>query len=139
MIQYRRSLRLDSSSTSAVLIKTRTNVCHGITAHTLWGLHGEHQVNTEKLYQRVCIAVLGVWSIFAFIIKCILRIFPCSFGNKRMRLLTHVYGKTGLSKGVWFTYCAHAQSWNFYSIPVFRCFVILLLPVSLHLVSVSMW
>ena len=31
----------------------------------------------------------GVWSIFAFIIK---RIFPCSFGNKRMHLLTRVYG-----------------------------------------------
>ena len=33
----------------------------------------------------------GVWSIFAFIIKCILDIkciFPCSFGNKHMRLLT---------------------------------------------------
>ena len=37
--------------TSAVLIKTRTYVCHGITAHTLWGFHGEHQVNTEKLCQ----------------------------------------------------------------------------------------
>ena len=38
--------------------------------------------------------VLGVWSIFAFIIKRILgvkRIFPCSLGNKRMRLLTRVY------------------------------------------------
>ena len=37
----------------------------------------------------------GVWSIFAFIIKRILgnkRTFPCSFGNKRMRLLTCVYG-----------------------------------------------
>jgi len=31
--------------------KTRTNVCHGITAHTLWGVHGEHQVNTENLHQ----------------------------------------------------------------------------------------
>ena len=26
------------SSTLAVLIKTRTDVCHGITAHTLWGI-----------------------------------------------------------------------------------------------------
>ena len=36
----------------------------------------------------------GVWSIFAFIIKRILgnkRIFPCSFRNKRMRLLTRAY------------------------------------------------
>ena len=36
-----------------------------------------------------------VWSISAFIIKRILgnkRIFPCSFGNKHMRLLTRVYG-----------------------------------------------
>ena len=35
---------------------------------------------------------------FALIIKRILgikRIFPCSFGNKRMRLLTRVYGKRG--------------------------------------------
>jgi len=37
--------------TLAVLIKTRTNVCHGITANTLWGDHGEHQVNTENLHQ----------------------------------------------------------------------------------------
>ena len=49
---------------------------------TLWGFHGEDQVNTEKLHQRVCIAVLGVWSISAFIIKCIVGIkrkFFCSF------------------------------------------------------------
>ena len=46
------------------------------------------------VYQKG-VAVFGVWSIFAFIIKRILgikRIFPCSFGNKRMRLLTRVYG-----------------------------------------------
>ena len=45
-------------------------------------------------YQRG-IAVLGVWSILPFIIKRILgikHIFPRSFGNKRMRLLTRVYG-----------------------------------------------
>ena len=45
-------------------------------------------------YQRD-IAILGVWSILPFTIKRILgikRIFPCSFGNKRMRLLTRVYG-----------------------------------------------
>ena len=39
--------------------------------------------------------IFGVWSIFAFIIKRILgikSIFLCSFGNKRMRLLTRVYG-----------------------------------------------
>ena len=54
MIHYRRSLRFDSSSTLAFLIKIRTNVCHGITAHTLWGVHGEHQVNTENLYQTQC-------------------------------------------------------------------------------------
>ena len=41
-------LRLDSSSTSAVLIKTRTNVCHGITAHTLWRFHSEHQVKSTQ-------------------------------------------------------------------------------------------
>ena len=41
------------------------------------------------------IAVLEVWSNFPFTIKRILgikRIFPCSFANKRMRLLTRVYG-----------------------------------------------
>ena len=45
------------------------------------------------------IAVLEVWSIFPFAIKRILgikRIFPCSFANKRMRLLTRVYGTTKL-------------------------------------------
>ena len=37
----------------------------------------------------------GCGQFLPFIIKCILgikRIFPCSFGNKRMRLLTQVYG-----------------------------------------------
>jgi len=41
---------------------------------------------------------------FAFIIKCILgnkRIFPCSFGNERMRLLTRVYGTSALSPEFW--------------------------------------
>ena len=49
------------------------------------------------------IAVLKVWSIFPFAIKCILgikRIFLCSFENKRMRLLTHVYGSPILN-GTW--------------------------------------
>ena len=44
------------------------------------------------------IAVLEVWSIFPIAIKRILgikRIFPCSFANKRVRLLTHVYGSYG--------------------------------------------
>ena len=44
------------------------------------------------------IAVLEVWSFFSFAIKRILgikRIFPCSFANKRMRLLTRVYGILG--------------------------------------------
>ena len=43
------------------------------------------------------IAVLEVWSIFPFAIKRILgikRIFPCSFANKRMCLLTRVYGRS---------------------------------------------
>ena len=48
MIQCRQSLQLDSFSTTAVPIKTRTNVCHGITAHTLWRFHDEQQVNTES-------------------------------------------------------------------------------------------
>ena len=40
------------------------------------------------------VTILGVWSILPFIIKHMLgikRIFPCSFGNKCMRLLTRVY------------------------------------------------
>ena len=49
---------------------------------------------TTHLLSSTCatnegIAVLEVWSIFPFAIK---RIFPCSFANKRMHLLTHVYG-----------------------------------------------
>ena len=51
---------------------------------------------TYTCYQRG-VAVLGVWPIFAFIIIIkhtldIKRIFPCSFGNKHIHLLTHVYG-----------------------------------------------
>ena len=45
------------------------------------------------------ITVLEVWSIFPFAIKRILgikRIFPCSFANKRMLLLTRVYGMSFL-------------------------------------------
>ena len=47
------------------------------------------------VYYQIDIAILGVWSFLPFTIKRILsikRIFPCSFGNKRMRLLTRVYG-----------------------------------------------
>ena len=57
---------IDSSSTLAVLIKTRTNVWHGITAHTFWGLHGEHQVNTESLHQRVKTQCSGGFKISTF-------------------------------------------------------------------------
>ena len=110
MIQCRRSLRLNFSSTSAYPIKTRTNVCHGITAHTLWRFHGEHQVNTESFQVHIftCRNTLsctratkeaswfwGCGQFLPFVIKRILGIkciFPCSFGNKRMRLLTRVYG-----------------------------------------------
>ena len=45
-------------------------------------------------YQRG-VAVWGCGQFLPFIVKRILgikRIFPCSFGNKRMRLLTRVYG-----------------------------------------------
>ena len=47
------------------------------------------------------IAVLEVWSIFPFTIKRILgikHIFPCSFENKRIRLLTRVYGNSLTNK-----------------------------------------
>ena len=57
---------IDSLSTLAVLIKTRTNVCHGITAHTVWGFHGEHQVNTENLHQRVETQCSGGFKISTF-------------------------------------------------------------------------
>ena len=36
-------------ATSAVLIKTGTNVCHA-SQLTLWRSHGEHQVNTESFW-----------------------------------------------------------------------------------------
>ena len=87
----------------------KNQFCHGITAHTLWRFHGEHQVNTESFWvllpaeyavMYTCykrgVTVLGVWSIFfPFIIKRILGIkciVSCSFRNKCMRLLTRVYG-----------------------------------------------
>ena len=44
----------------------------------------------------------GVVNFFLLIIKRILgikRIFPCSFGNKRMRLLTRVYGMSPTLNG----------------------------------------
>ena len=89
--------------TSAVLIKTRINVCYGITAHSLLIFHSEHQVNTESfrvLFTRRCSLSCthatketswfwGCGQFFPFIIK---RIFPRSFENKRMHLLTRVYG-----------------------------------------------
>jgi len=48
------------------------------------------------------IAVLEVWSIYSFAIRRILgikRIFPCSFENKRMHLLTRVYGIISITIG----------------------------------------
>ena len=43
-------------------------------------------------YQRgVCVTVLGCGQFLPFIIKCILGIKPCGFGNKRMRLLNPMY------------------------------------------------
>ena len=91
--------------------ETRANVCHGITAHTLWRFHGEHQVNTELSGSFSLPSTLscthatkeasqfwGSGQFFSpFIIKRILgikHIFPWSFGNKRMRLLTRVYSST---------------------------------------------
>ena len=57
---------IDSSSTLAVLIKTRTNICHGITPHTFWRFHGEHQVNTENLHQRLETQCNGGFKISTF-------------------------------------------------------------------------
>ena len=51
------------------------------------------QVGQSKL---LTMHEIAVWSIFAFNIKRTLgikRIFPCSFGNKLMRLLTCVYSQ----------------------------------------------
>ena len=52
-------------------------------------------ISTTRLFCHVHVLRAGVWSIFVFIIKHILGnkgIFRCSFGNKRMHLLTRVYG-----------------------------------------------
>ena len=52
-------------------------------------------------FYQTGVAVLGGVVNFAFIIKRILgnrRIFPCSFGNKHMRLLTRVYGMQCISR-----------------------------------------
>ena len=90
----------------SVLIKTRTNICNGITTHALWRLHGEQEVNTEShrvlftcqlrchvhVLPNRCRGFGGHGQILPFIIKHILgikHIFPCRFG---MRLLTCVYG-----------------------------------------------
>ena len=75
------------------LIKTRTYVCHGITARALLLANGytTHLLSSTRATNEGNV-VLEVWSIFPFAIK---RIFPCSFANKRMRLLTRVYGISG--------------------------------------------
>ena len=79
-------------ATSAFIMKTRTNVCHGITAHTLWKSHGEHQVNTKsfrvlftcrlRCHVHAASRFWGCGQFLPFIITRILgikRIFPCSF------------------------------------------------------------
>ena len=53
-------------------------------------------VSTRTTKEASCF--WGCGQIFTLIIKRILgikHIFPCNFGNKRMRLLTHVYGIRG--------------------------------------------
>ena len=83
--------------------KTRTKVCYGITAHTLWRFRGQHQVNMESFLGsftcRICCHVhvlpkeaLQFWECGQFLPFIIKRIYPCSFGNKHMHLLTRVYG-----------------------------------------------
>ena len=82
----------DSTLHLAVLIRTRTNVCRGITAHTLWRSHGEHQVNTKSFLVLFTCRVRchvhaasrfgGRGQFLSLIIKRILgirRTFPCSF------------------------------------------------------------
>ena len=102
-IQYRRSLQLNSSSTSAVLIKARSKHHSSHSLEIPSSQHIELFTSRVRCHVHVLpkepsrhVAVLGVWSIFLpFIIKRILgikRTFPCSFGNKRMPLLTLVYG-----------------------------------------------
>ena len=97
------------STISTTPLRTRLSIyiscSHDITAHTLCRFHGEHQVNTKSFRVlftcrvRCHVHVVAVWGVvnffLLFIIKRILgikRIFPCSFRNKRMRLLTRVYG-----------------------------------------------
>ena len=100
MIQYRRFLRLDSSSSYiSCSHQDKNQHLSCITAHTLWRSHTEHQVNTKSFLVlftcRVCCHVhVALWfwrggQILPLLIK---RIFSCSFRNKHMHLLTHVYG-----------------------------------------------
>ena len=82
------------------------------TTHLLSSTHATNEA----------ITVLEVWSIFPFAIKCILGIkciFPCSFANKRMRLLTRVYGSSADSKtGTYYCQPPINQFWLATSLPV---------------------
>ena len=104
MIQYRRSLQLDSSSSYIGCSHQDKNqrLSWHHSSHSLRS-HGEHQVNTKSFRVlftcRVCChvhAALRFWGcgrFLHFIIKCILgikHIFPCSFGDKRMHVYTVV-------------------------------------------------
>ena len=77
----------------------RTNICHDITAYTLW----RFQVNTESfrvLFTKEASRFWGCGQLnFAFIIERILGIkcrFPCSFGIMRLLIITRVYGRSHL-------------------------------------------
>ena len=62
---------------------------------TLFGDSIVNTKSTQRSYTREFKAALWFGGVVNFIIKRILgikHIFPCSFGNKRMRLLTCVYG-----------------------------------------------
>ena len=82
------------------LIKTRTYVCHGITDRALLDFlpansYTTHLLSSTRATNEGIAHGFGGVVNFSFAIKRILgikRIFPCSFANKRMRLLTRVYG-----------------------------------------------
>ena len=89
-VQYRRSLRVDSSFTSqdknltfVMASQLELFTCQSYTTHLLSSTRATNEG----------IAVLEVCSIFPIAIKHILgikRTFPCSFANKCMHLLTRV-------------------------------------------------
>ena len=107
------SLRVDSSFTSHQDKNLRLSWHHCSSSFLPANSYTTHLLSSKRATNEG-IAVLEVWSIFPFAIKRILgikRIFPCSFANKRMRLLTRVYGIQGGIKRHRIR-VKQAQAWN---------------------------